>query len=146
MNGLIICSSESGILLFNEEYVKCCGLGPAGADSMQLCSTLFTLYQMSTSGIDNYSKPISSFLQVSFRPCEHIIFYPEAIILLMLSFTCRKGDILIHFREHKMDVGSAFLTITFFSSEFKDHDATYISTIISEVTFPLYNLFIKLSC
>ena len=48
MNGIVVCSLSSGILLFSDSYANCFGLGNMGSDAMQLASTFFAFYQMST--------------------------------------------------------------------------------------------------
>jgi hypothetical protein len=64
MNGLVISSLSSGILLFSEEYKENFGLDNAGRDAMQLSSSLFALYKNSQTV---HSKSLTYIKQVRFN-------------------------------------------------------------------------------
>ena len=68
LNGILVISLESGMLLFSEEIALCFGLSPnVGADSMQLASLLFALYTASEDlGSDGEEKSDCSLSWISF--------------------------------------------------------------------------------
>ncbi len=73
MNGIICCSSESGILVFAESYKENFGFCALGSDPMQLASTLFALYQTSTLACASQSESVPDASQ------EYVSFHSQVI-------------------------------------------------------------------
>ena len=76
LQGIIITSLDSGILLFSQEYVKNFGM-TENIDAMQQSSTLFALYKMSCSEIDD-----KDFCKGNLKWIKKVYYHPVRMILL----------------------------------------------------------------